>query len=384
MWYNDLRPDNELLNNRYSLIMLDEKDQYKRLLSDDDKKRTITNINTLKEGLLKDIPSKKIDTNLLLASWNIKNFGTLKDRTAESLYYIAEIINAFDIVALQEINSDISNFIKVLRLLGSNWKHTISDVTEGNAGNDERFGFLYDSSRVTHSGLSGEIVISPETLNEHIILNQLKRTPTFTGFESGWQKFSIISVHLHPGKSGNGENRPTDKEIRKEEVRLLTEVIKKKLDRASFEDRNIIVLGDTNLYKEDTDIVDLLTNIDFKESTGLIGKFTNTSLNQIYDRIFFNVQKYFELCRGEDGKEKGGVFNLFNYVYQDSLDVIEQYKQLMLVHKENPTTLTNDAKFKTYYNRYWKRNQISDHLPVWIEIKTDNSPSFLESKLSQF
>ncbi len=384
MWYNDLRPDNELLNDRYSLIMLDAKNQYKRLLSDNDKKRTIANINALKEGLLKEIPSKKIDTNLLLASWNIKNFGTIKDRTAESLYYIAEIINAFDIVALQEINSDISHFNKVLRLLGSNWKHTISDVTEGNAGNDERFGFLYDSTRVSLSGLSGEIVISPETLNEHIIISQLKRTPTFTGFESGWQKFSIISVHLHPGESGNGDNRPSDQDIRKEEVRLLTEVIKKKLQRTSFEDSNIIVLGDTNLYKEDTDIVDLLYNIDFKESTGLEGKFTNTSLNQIYDRIFLNVHKYFELSIGEDGKEKGGVFNLFNYVYQDTVEVITEYKELMLAHKDNPTTLTNDAKFKTYYNRYWKRNQVSDHLPVWIEIKTDNSASFLKSKLSKF
>src|SRR5690554_7313333 len=80
-----------------------------------------------------------------MCSWNIKNFGTLKKRTAESLYYIAEIINAFDIVALQEINRELGDFKKVLKLLGSHWKHTFTDVTEGSAGNDERFGFIYDS-----------------------------------------------------------------------------------------------------------------------------------------------------------------------------------------------------------------------------------------------
>ena len=166
MWYNDLRPDSELFNDRYSLIMLDSEDNYNRMLTDEDKKRTISNLLRLRKGIFDKIPRKTVDTNLLLCSWNIKNFGTLKDRTAESLYYIAEIINAFDIVAIQEINSDLSDFKKVLRLLGSHWKHTLSDVTEGNYGNDERFGFIYDSKRVTPSGLSGEIVISPELIEK--------------------------------------------------------------------------------------------------------------------------------------------------------------------------------------------------------------------------
>lgn len=384
MWYNDLRPDSELTTDRYSLIMLDAKNNYKRLLRQEDKKRTIANILHLKEAISKEIPSKKVDKNLLLASWNIKNFGTIKNRTAESLYYIAEIINAFDIISLQEINSDVTDFKRVLKLLGSHWKHTISDVTEGNSGNDERFGFIYDSRRVTLSGLSGEIVIPPEILDEYPIISQLKRTPTFTGFESGWHKFSIVSVHLHPGDSSNGEGKPTDQEIRKEEVRLLTEVLKTKLRRTSFIERNTIVLGDTNLYEEDTDIVALLADIGFKESAGLSGKFTNTSLNQIYDRIFLNVNDYFKLNTNTDGEESGGVFNLFKHVYQNTPDSINAYKEFMLAHKGDPSTLTNTTKFKTYFNRYWKRNQISDHLPVWIEINTDNSNSFLKNKLDKF
>ncbi|MFK8061309.1 MAG: endonuclease/exonuclease/phosphatase family protein [Polaribacter sp.] len=384
MWYNDIRPDNELMNDRYSLIMLDAKDNYKRLLVDEDKKRVITNILALRKGLEKEIPRKKVDRNLLLASWNIKNFGTIKNRTAESLYYIAEIINAFDIVAIQEINSDINHFKKVLKLLGSHWKHTMSDVTEGNAGNDERFGFLYDSRRVTLSGLSGEIVIPPDIINQHPIISQLKRTPTFTGFKSGWQNFSVISVHLHPGEGGNGENEPSDHQIRKEEVRLLTEVLKKKLARVIPDDGDTIVLGDTNLYKEDSDIVDLFKNIGFKECSGLEGKFTNTSLNEIYDRIFFNTRYYFNLHTDETGKEIGGVFHLFDYVYQNTSAVINTYKSQMLAHKGDPSTLTTDAKFKAYFNRYWKVNQMSDHLPIWIEINTDNSENFLKSKLGKF
>ncbi len=383
MWYNDLRPDSELSNDRYALAMLDPEDNYKRLLSNTDKKRTIENLLRLKEGLAEHVPHKRVGANLLLASWNIKNFGTIKDRTAESLYYIAEIINAFDIVSVQEVNSNITQFKKVLRLLGSNWKHTLSDVTEGTWGNDERFGFMYNSDRVTHSGLSGELVIPPDLIDDNPIISQLKRTPTFTGFESEWKKFSIVSVHLHPGNDAN-DSGPTDQEIRKEEVRLLIEVLKEKMETSAYEDRNMIILGDTNLHKEDEDIVKLITDEGFVESDGLKGKFTNTSLSQIYDRIFFNVDDYFKLVQDANGMQSGGVFNLFDYVYRNDPAEIQKYHQLMLAHKDDPSNLINDDAFSYYFNRYWKRDQMSDHLPVWVEIKSDSSEEFLRNKLDDF
>lgn len=378
MWYNDLRPDSELVNDRYSLILLEREDNYSRMLSNAAKKRTISNLLRLRQGLFENIPKKTVDTNLLLCSWNVKNFGTLKKRTAESLYYIAEIINAFDIVSVQEINSDLTDFKKVLKLLGSHWKYTLSDVTEGNSGNDERFGFIYDSRRVTHSGLSGEIVIAPESVADNAIINQLKRTPTFTGFESGWRKFSIVSVHLHPGDGG------ANKAIRKEEVRLLMEVLNAKLASPTFRDRNMIILGDTNLYDDDYDIVELITNHDFVESEALEGKYTNTSLNQIYDRMFLNVDQYFKIATDDLGNEKGGVFNLFDYVYLNTTADISIYHSLMLSHKDDPSNLTDDASFKSYFNKYWKRNQMSDHLPIWLELQTESSDEFLVGKYGRF
>ncbi|GGZ70020.1 endonuclease/exonuclease/phosphatase family protein [Algibacter mikhailovii] len=378
MWYNDLRPDSELLNDRYALVMLDSEDNYKRLLSEDVKKRTLFNLMRLRNGIMDKIPRKTVDSNLLLCSWNIKNFGSLKNRTAESLYYIAEIINSFDIVALQEINRDLDDFRKVLRVLGSHWKYTITDVTEGNHGNNERFGFLYDSRRINQSGLSGEIVIPPELANSNSGISQLKRTPIFTGFESGWRKFSILSVHLHPGDG------TANKAIRKEEVRLLMGIVKNKINALPYEDRNMIILGDTNLYDDDGDIVKQITDTGFKERNGLTGEFTNTSLNQIYDRIFLNVDDYFKIAKDTNGIERGGVFNLFDYVYKNIPEELSQYHDLMLLHKENPNTLTSNSKFEKYFNAYWKRNQMSDHLPVWIEIQTESSDEFLKIKFDKF
>ena len=41
---------------------------------------------------------------------------------------------------------------------------------------------------------------------------------------------------------------------------------------------------------------------------------------------------------------------MFDYVYKNEPDEIANYHELMLKHKDNPTTLTDDAKFKSYFN----------------------------------
>ena len=49
--------------------------------------------------------------NLLLATWNIRDFDSNKfghgPRLRESLHYLAEIIARFDLIAVQEVNRDL-------------------------------------------------------------------------------------------------------------------------------------------------------------------------------------------------------------------------------------------------------------------------------------
>ncbi|WP_394750915.1 endonuclease/exonuclease/phosphatase family protein [Spongiimicrobium salis] len=380
MWYNDLRPTGHLIPNKFSLLFIDPKTGEQKM-EEAQKKRTIDGLIRLKKGILDKIPRKKVDDNILLASWNIKEFGHLDKRLPESYYYIAEIINAFDIVAIQEIKSSLKDLEIVMRILGSDWSYVITDITEGTDGNKERFGYIYDTRRVKHSGLSGEVVIPPEVYEDSVI-DQLKRTPSIIGFQSGWKKFTILNLHLHPGEGGATDDELSDHDIRKAEIALLMKVLADKKKKGKLWNENLIILGDTNLYKEDEDIVDLIRNEGFKESDGLIGKMTNTSLNQIYDRIFLGVDNFFKLMKDEEGKEKADVFKLFDYVLSE--DMIPDYHTIMKAQKGNPDTLQTDADYKAYFNRFWKRNQISDHLPVWIEIDTDSSPEFLRYIGTQF
>ena len=75
------------------------------------------------------IPSKS-DNQLLLATWNIQHFGSTK-RYDESLWYIAEILSRFDLIAIQEVKQSLRDLELVVQLLGPWWKYIVSDVTAG-------------------------------------------------------------------------------------------------------------------------------------------------------------------------------------------------------------------------------------------------------------
>ena len=66
-FYNDLRPQSDYDVKDYALVFPN--------MTKQEKKRTITNLLWLKQGLSDKIPNKKSDRNLLVASWNIKEFS---------------------------------------------------------------------------------------------------------------------------------------------------------------------------------------------------------------------------------------------------------------------------------------------------------------------
>ena len=46
--------------------------------------------------------------------------------------------------------------------------------------------------------------------------------------------------------------------------------------------------------------------------------------------------------------------------------------------------LENDPQaLESYFLKYWRRNQISDHFPIWFELSTDSSVAFLTEKKTQ-
>src|ERR1051325_9683865 len=78
-------------------------------LHESDLRRAVPRLRTLREQL-KQVPAKDSEDNLLLATWNLRDFGVPGggfghgERLPESLFYIAEVLSRFDFVAVQEVN----------------------------------------------------------------------------------------------------------------------------------------------------------------------------------------------------------------------------------------------------------------------------------------
>ena len=103
-------------------------------------------LKALKQQLDADITAKTGESSLRLATWNIMHFsdGGAYDRTTESLLYIAEIIDHFDLVAIQEVNHDLKKFeLLVQRYLGDDWDYILTDAS----GNRERLAFVYRKAK---------------------------------------------------------------------------------------------------------------------------------------------------------------------------------------------------------------------------------------------
>jgi hypothetical protein len=98
-------------------------------------RRTAERLLTLKLELDKAIPAKTVDPTLMLATWNLREFGGTKSggREDEPLYYIAEIMSRFDIIAVQEVRDNLDALdlpiLLVSRLAGSNSRSVPSTFT---------------------------------------------------------------------------------------------------------------------------------------------------------------------------------------------------------------------------------------------------------------
>jgi hypothetical protein len=75
-------------------------------------------------------------------------------RFAESLAMIAEIVAAFDVVSIVELRDDLGDLRKIMAHLGPHWSVVFSDYVRDAGGNRERVAFVFDTRRVTFTGLA--------------------------------------------------------------------------------------------------------------------------------------------------------------------------------------------------------------------------------------
>ncbi|MCU0305812.1 MAG: endonuclease/exonuclease/phosphatase family protein [Thermoanaerobaculales bacterium] len=311
------------------------------------------------------IPSR-VDGHLLLATWNIREFDsdTYGWRDDEALIYLAEIISRFDLVAIQEVRRSVNALERLVRILGDGWEYVVTDlVAYRTGGNHERLAYVYDTRRVKFRGLAGELSLEPEKEPDGSYRRfAFARDPYVVGFRSEWFKFCLVTVHILWGDSA-GEYPP-----RVREIEAVADAVR---DRARSDyawSNHHILLGDFNIFQTDHATYEALANRGFRIPVGLQRLPSNIPQTRHYDQIAFMSESIDLLIDVQD--VKCGVFNAFKVVYRD--DEVDAYRSELETHVG-----ADDDPADVY--AMWRTHQLSDHLPMWVQLRTDHAEDYLSN-----
>jgi endonuclease/exonuclease/phosphatase family metal-dependent hydrolase len=448
------------------------------------KQRIADRLLKLRAGLREEVgtPGGGADAGgrfLRLATWNLREFDSPSygPRLSEAIYFIAEIISHFDLVALQEVRQDLEALDRVKRALGPNWEYICTDVTGGDRGNKERLAFIFDTTKVFFRGVAGELTVAkgdrlllpnsfdlspaggpqielPEgeglddpgvlgfktlrkgrKLNREAVINlpkgtrvtlpadaqlvfagypeelgadgkldletgrdrkfseavgvriptehmrsedlQFARTPFIVQFQSGWLKIALCTVHIY---YGNDSEKSLKMARRKAEIGRLTKVLSDRAQKENDDDADsfFIALGDFNIVGAGHGTMAALESNDFEIPAAIqqIPAGTNVKRDKFYDQIAVwkgkttRRQPFKNYTKVEVGR--AGVFDFFKYVFRGGAQDPNKSDEAFY------TALMQREFGRTWGYKNWRTYQMSDHLPMWIELRTDFADEYLE------
>ncbi|WOF75789.1 endonuclease/exonuclease/phosphatase family protein [Parvibaculaceae bacterium PLY_AMNH_Bact1] len=288
------------------------------------------------------VPSSRVDENLILGTWNIREFGK-KKRSKAAIHLIAEIINQYDVISLVEVRDNLQDLKRVLDVLGSYWRVVLSDYNVDHAGNRERVAYVYDSRMVRFTGLAAEA--DPPKVKKNGVYESAYpdwwRSPYMASFTAGNFDFVMMTAHIR--WSGGVSKRA-------EAIGHLADWVEIRRNERAAVDTDFIVVGDFNIPSRGSSAFKALTKHSLQMPGGLLKvKGTNLSEKNVYDQIVHSPTL-------EDRfTDRGGIIRFFK----------NSHKELFPEMSE---------KAFTY--------QLSDHLPLWVEVDTWIEDELIDSYLS--
>jgi exonuclease III len=370
-----------------------------------ERKRIVGNLMALRTQLDEEVPPKNSESDLLLATWNLRDFAKddrrgWGERFPESHFYIAEVLSRFDFVAVQEIN-ELDEWEKVTRILGPSWDWIATDVTEGSGGNGERLTYLYDKRKVWFQNIAGEVVLPANLLitanvkpksgdkekiettvaaegkegdkEEEKVGKQFRRTPFAALFQAAWFKFEICTVHIYYGAESGDK---LDERIA--EIAQIGKFFGERAEKDFAEKRSLILLGDFNIVGRDHQTMKALLDSGFEVPKALReAPPTNAEKDKFYDQIAFRTRpgelEYLETA-GSGADARAGSVDIFKNVYTP--DQLDQFKDQV---DASPNSQLKEAKAdpEAYYLD-WRTYQFSDHAPLWVRLKVNDSENYLK------
>lgn len=255
------------------------------------------------------IPDKTPST-ILIGSFNMQRLGPKKLSEPWVMEKFAAIVQRFDVIALQEINSKNDPAVKILvdqvNAAGNQYAYTISPRIGGRSSYSEQYAFVYDTRKI-RSGAEFSYVVQDQA-------DLLHREPfvgRFQALASGAPPFQFTLINMH-----------TDPDEIVDELDVLADVYNS-VRKYEYPEDDVMLLGDLNAPPEKMQrlgqipaVVPLIANLP-----------TNTRKSRTLDNILVDSQTTREFT-GRAG----------------TIDLEEMF------NVDQQTAL-----------------KISDHLPVWAE-----------------
>lgn len=296
------------------------------------------------------IPASKLDESLNFATWNIRDFGKTR-RSKDGIHLIAEILYQFDLIALVEVRDDLSDLGQVMRLLGPYWKVVFSDFGMDRAGNKERVAFLFDKRMVAFTGLAAEADPPKKKING-VYTEQYNwwRSPYMASFAAGSFDFVVMASHIRWGSSVSE---------RQEALKNLGDWIRKRTRNRNVLDRDWIIAGDFNIPKIGDPLYKALAGnhlvmpkqLEGVRYVNVAGAIRGGRSQKNYDQIL-HVKRV--------GRQTSNTAGVLDFASDN------------LMGRLFPNL---DQKARTY--------QLSDHLPLWVQINTDLDDLRLDAAIQQ-
>lgn len=289
------------------------------------------------------IPPSKLDETLNIATWNVRELGK-KARSQAAIHYIAEIIGQFDLVGLVELRDNLSDLQRILPILGPYWDVVYSDAILDAGGNRERICYIFDSRAVRFNGMACEA--SPPRRKkgaEYLSEESWWRAPYVASFKAGNYDFLAFTTHVRWGDTEAN---------RKKEIAGLAAWVDAKSREKHAEDADIIVMGDFNIPSRQSDLFKAVVahGLQIPKALAADEFGTNLARDKRYDQILHMPRFEDNFCNF------GGVLDFY-------------------ASDHKPLFPDLDKTEFTY--------QMSDHLPLWIQINTDIDGMILDQLIQR-
>lgn len=262
--------------------------------------------------------SELLVAQVKISSWNLQNFG--KTKSDSEINFVADVLNEFDVVALQEIVAGyggaqaVAKLADALNRKGGKWDYVVSDPTQSTPYATERYAYLWKTAKVKQMGRGW--------LDQNYV-TEVDREPYMIDFSFDGQEFTLVNFHAIPKKK-----QPE------------TEIKYFKFLPGKYPNKNLVFLGDFNVPQSHT-VFNPLKKFGYRPL--LVNQKTTMKMECVgeeclaseYDNIFFNARK----------------FSLIN-------------SGVVLIYKSFPNMKAV--------------RRISDHIPIWGEFEFSSSEMELQ------